>query len=373
MPFWSAPVNIADMTAVWNAGGTTFYAMQMDVTDNASAAASMLLELQVNNVSKFKVDKAGILYSGYTGIYRSLRSVPDQNNVFVADAGNDNLGETGTGLTAVGALALSQATEASDCTAVGLRALRDIVDSIGCTAVGAWSQAKNLTTGITSVGDSSLRDNTTGQENNAFGYSCMIVSDTGSYNCAFGSFTLGDNRGGGYNSAFGDGAMRRNVSGVENVAVGYRAAYESLGNDQTAVGFEALRVATSGAGNTAVGSAAGWRTTTGANNVFLGHRAGDGSGGQLVTADNSIAIGYNAFTTKSNQAVVGNASVTETVLRGAIVRNELGADPADPAEGTYVTWMSNGAGAGDDGDIMVKITAGGVTKTATLIDFSALA
>lgn len=51
---------------------------------------------------------------------------------------------------------------------------------------------------------------------------------------------------------------------------------------------------------------------------------------------------------------------------------ELSADPADPPEGTYTQWMSDGTGSGDDGDIMVKITAGGVTKTATLIDFSAL-
>ena len=34
-------------------------------------------------------------------------------------------------------------------------------------------------------------------------------------------------------------------------------------------------------------------------------------------------------------------------------------------------WMSNGNGTGDDGDILIKITAGGSTKTVTLVDFSA--
>jgi hypothetical protein len=34
--------------------------------------------------------------------------------------------------------------------------------------------------------------------------------------------------------------------------------------------------------------------------------------------------------------------------------------------------MSDGTGAGDDGDIMCKITAASVTKTATLIDYSAV-
>lgn len=51
---------------------------------------------------------------------------------------------------------------------------------------------------------------------------------------------------------------------------------------------------------------------------------------------------------------------------------ELSADPANPADGSYIIWQSDGTGAGDDGDIMVKITAGGVTKTGTLVDYSTL-
>lgn len=51
---------------------------------------------------------------------------------------------------------------------------------------------------------------------------------------------------------------------------------------------------------------------------------------------------------------------------------ELSSDPADPAEGQSVMWQSDGNGSGDDGDIMMKITAGGVTKTVTLVDFSAV-
>ena len=51
---------------------------------------------------------------------------------------------------------------------------------------------------------------------------------------------------------------------------------------------------------------------------------------------------------------------------------ERSADPADPAEGKVIFWMSDGTGTGDDGDILFKITAGSVTKTGTLIDFSAI-
>ena len=41
-------------------------------------------------------------------------------------------------------------------------------------------------------------------------------------------------------------------------------------------------------------------------------------------------------------------------------------DPSDPLEGTTVLWMTT------DGDLKAKVTIGSVTKTATLIDFSAL-
>jgi hypothetical protein len=55
-----------------------------------------------------------------------------------------------------------------------------------------------------------------------------------------------------------------------------------------------------------------------------------------------------------------------------IILNELSSDPADPAEWKSIQRQSDGTGAWDDGDIMMKITAWGVTKTTTLVDFSTL-
>ena len=51
--------------------------------------------------------------------------------------------------------------------------------------------------------------------------------------------------------------------------------------------------------------------------------------------------------------------------------SEQSSDPSDPAEGEHVIWQSDGTGSGDDGDIMMKVTAGGSTKTVTIVDFSA--
>lgn len=60
------------------------------------------------------------------------------------------------------------------------------------------------------------------------------------------------------------------------------------------------------------------------------------------------------------------------VLEGPFTLKELSSDPGDPDEGHSVMWMSDGTGSGADGDIMIKITAGGTTKTITLVDFSAV-
>jgi hypothetical protein len=56
---------IYDLTDTWNAGGTTFNAIRMNVTDTASAAESRLISLQVGGAERFGVDKAGVgLFSG---------------------------------------------------------------------------------------------------------------------------------------------------------------------------------------------------------------------------------------------------------------------------------------------------------------------
>lgn len=47
------------LTQTWNAAGVTFTAFKVNVTDTASAAASLLMDLQVAGSSKFNVSKAG--------------------------------------------------------------------------------------------------------------------------------------------------------------------------------------------------------------------------------------------------------------------------------------------------------------------------
>ncbi len=55
---------LLNLAQTWNAGGVTFTGLKLNVTDTASAAASLLLDLQVASVTKFKVVKDGTIQVG---------------------------------------------------------------------------------------------------------------------------------------------------------------------------------------------------------------------------------------------------------------------------------------------------------------------
>jgi len=97
----------------------------------------------------------------------------------------------------------------------------------------------------------------------------------------------------------------------------------------------------------------------GANNVDFVVK--DNSNNKIITTDAST----------SRMGIMTGSPASELHINGALTLSEKSSDPSDPSEGQSVLWMSDGTGTGDDGDILIKITAGGVTKTATLVDFSA--
>ena len=68
-----ATVNISAMAKTWNDAGTTFTAIKMDVTDTASNAASLLLDLKVGGSSKFNVSKTGDITVPQSGAFDEPR------------------------------------------------------------------------------------------------------------------------------------------------------------------------------------------------------------------------------------------------------------------------------------------------------------
>jgi len=79
------PSYIYNMVDTWNAGATTFTAIKMNVTDTASAAASLLMDLQVGGASKFKVQKNG---DTTTENITSRRFIGLNNNASLSDQDN---------------------------------------------------------------------------------------------------------------------------------------------------------------------------------------------------------------------------------------------------------------------------------------------
>ncbi len=65
---------ILDGTATWNDAVDTFKAILVNITDTASAAASLLIDLQVGGVSKFAVDKTGKVTAGIVPLARMQRT-----------------------------------------------------------------------------------------------------------------------------------------------------------------------------------------------------------------------------------------------------------------------------------------------------------
>lgn len=56
---FTSDLNVLSLIPTWSNAGVTFTGIKMNVTDGGSAAASLLMDLQVGGSSKFKVDKSG--------------------------------------------------------------------------------------------------------------------------------------------------------------------------------------------------------------------------------------------------------------------------------------------------------------------------
>jgi hypothetical protein len=75
--------NIYDLADTWNDGATTFTAIKMNVTDTASASASLLMDLQVGGASRFRASKDGS-FGGRDPIFGSFTISASQARISFA-------------------------------------------------------------------------------------------------------------------------------------------------------------------------------------------------------------------------------------------------------------------------------------------------
>lgn len=130
---------LSDLTATWNAAGTTFTAIKMNVTDTASAAGSALMDLQVGGVSQFKVSKAGAV----TAVGVAVPTISSTDTLTNKTLSSPTLSGTVAGSpTFSGSLTLAgghqRITQASTGTspAASGNSLTDIILRIGASNVG---------------------------------------------------------------------------------------------------------------------------------------------------------------------------------------------------------------------------------------------
>jgi hypothetical protein len=302
--------------------------------------------------------------------------------------------------TALGTNALAATTSGWSNTAVGYNALAvgvgtgslNIggagVEFYANTAIGE-SSGLAMTTGSynTFVGCNSGTKLTTGIENCFFGVHAGQETTIGNANLFIGKSTGYFNVDGDYNIAIGGGAGAAAVSLDGQIAIGYNALAVNVtganciaigmssqvantnGASHVSIGYQSLYSTNYDAGCTAVGYQAGYLTavnsnynsyfgfcagrtiTTGAvSNTFIGANAGY-HGSQLATADNSTAIGADTYTTKSNQVVIGNSSITEMKLAGRLIMTQISASitdgtPSDAELDTATGLTPSTAGAG---------------------------
>lgn len=172
------------------------------------------------------------------------------------------------------------------------------------------------------IGFEALKSNTTGNYNTASGYRSLTANTTGSYNTSSGNVSLFNNTTGSYNTASGFVSLYLNTTGEYNTANGaYSLSSNTTGERNTATGYTSLYKNTTGSNNTAFGYRAGrhitggsTENTTSGSSIYLGADTKALADGDA----NEIVIGYNATGAGSNTVTLGNASITKTVLRGAV-------------------------------------------------------
>jgi len=268
--------------------GTNAPAYSLDIVNSASSSPALVLRDPTGNTSLELRAGTSTLYNIFMGI----------------DAGLDNT--TGYRNNAFGYRSLYNVTTGNNNNSLGYQSLFTNTTGYQNNALGQESMYKNTSGHYNNaLGYQSLYNNTIGNYNNALGYQALYTNTGGDYNNAFGLYALYENNGGDHNQAFGNSALHSNDSGSYNVGIGYLSLYNNTtGSDNIGLGRQAGRWAANGStpNETSNGS-----LYLGANTRSLAN----GDTNEIVIGDSAIGVG-------SNSVVLGNSSITKTILQGNV-------------------------------------------------------
>jgi len=158
------------------------------------------------------------------------------------------------------------------------------------TNYGSGALEKNSGINNTAVGAFAATNNLAAYNNTAVGSNTAFFNTTGNNNTSLGAGSLCNNQSGSLNTAVGSSALE--------------CLTGSVGDQNTAVGAQALYKITTGDLNTAIGTYAGINVESGSCNTFVGANT-------TATANNtsySTALGFGATITGSNQIMMGGVN-----------------------------------------------------------------
>ena len=144
-----------------------------------------------------------------------------------------------------------------------------------------------------------------GSNNVLMGLNAGSTSVSGSGETAIGASSLHAITSGSNNTAIGALALNGDTTGQNNTGIGYNSLSANVdGSRNVALGQGALKDTVSAWYNIGIGDGSGTGNTSGQRNIYIGATAGASGDG----LNQSVALGYGALVTASNQIVLGTAT-----------------------------------------------------------------
>lgn len=244
-----------------------------------------------------------------------LRKVQNSGTEITLQTKNVNQGQMDDNITGFWNVAfgnqqtLAKNQNASRNIAIGLMSESELKSGTRNIGIGTFAMAyvkegdRNVAIGADTLYDTNpLGNSRKAYDNIAIGKATMKSGSNIKENIAMGTAAMADNTDTSYRNV-AIGVEAGSYAANENTHVGYRAGYYTKGNGNTSIGHKAMSdVFNTGDNNIAIGNGAGTK-------------ADNSSSTNIVTINNSIAIGTNVKAKASNQVVIGDSS--QTIILGS--------------------------------------------------------
>jgi len=199
-----------DLTDTWNAAGTVFNAIKMNVTNSASAAGSKIVSLQVGSTDRFTVDKDGNGY--FSGTLQAVGAISFPNAYLSGNSGTIGMQDNSASILAYNSTGSGGITNTLRFITGSAERMR--VDGSGNVGIGTSSPSAKLT--VSGSGDVAQFTNGT--------RSAYIALDSSGFNMFTGAGQTGNgiyaSAASNYTALYTASSERMRIDSSGNVGIG---------------------------------------------------------------------------------------------------------------------------------------------------------